>query len=101
MAMMKQQEQKSPTSLLSNGNNGDNRSMDSCDDVRGDRENSKLNHGNSRDASCNSDKSFRRSRKYENDDIPQEMVARIYQGGACQTYRTTCRRRFQNTQRSV
>ncbi|XP_055946575.1 homeobox protein cut-like 1 isoform X1 [Argiope bruennichi] len=81
MAMMKQQEQKSPSSLLPNGNSGENRSVDSCDEIRGDREgnDSKLNHGNSRDASNASDKSFRRSRKYENDDIPQEMVARIYQ----------------------
>ncbi|GFT19094.1 homeobox protein cut [Nephila pilipes] len=81
LAMMKQQEQKSPTSTMPNGSNGDNRSVDSNEDLRGDRDgnDSKLNHGNSRDASCNSDKSFRRSRKYENDDIPQEMVARIYQ----------------------
>lgn len=62
---------------MPNGSNGDNRSMDSCDDRDGN--DSKTNHGNSRDASCNSDKAFRRSRKYENDDIPQEMVARIYQ----------------------
>ncbi|KAG8192690.1 hypothetical protein JTE90_009717 [Oedothorax gibbosus] len=73
MAMMKQQEQKSPT-MPNGGSNGDNRSMDSFDG-----NDSKHNHGNSRDASCHSDKAFRRSRKYENDDIPQEMVARIYQ----------------------
>ncbi|XP_071034811.1 homeobox protein cut-like 1 isoform X2 [Parasteatoda tepidariorum] len=74
MAMMKQQEQKSPSSLP----NGDNRSVDSSDDLRNDSD-SKYNLGNSRDNLSNSDKSFRRSRKYENDDIPQEMVARIYQ----------------------
>ncbi|KFM68588.1 Homeobox protein cut, partial [Stegodyphus mimosarum] len=78
MAMMKQQEQKSPSSSLPNGSNGDNRSMDSCDDIRGDGNDSKHNL-NSREATSNTDKSFRRSRKYENDDIPQEMVARIYQ----------------------
>lgn len=76
MAMKQQQENKNSPSLP-NGNSVDNRSMDSCDDIR-DGSDLKSNH-NSRDASLSNDKSYRRSRKYENDDIPQEMVARIYQ----------------------
>ena len=76
MAMKQQQENKN-SPCLPNGNSVDNRSTDSCDDIR-DGSDLKSNH-NSRDASQSNDKSYRRSRKYENDDIPQEMVARIYQ----------------------
>lgn len=75
MAMKQQQDNKNSPSLP-NGNSIDNRSTDSCDDIR---DNDMKSNHNSRDASHSNDKSYRRSRKYENDDIPQEMVARIYQ----------------------